>query len=58
MERQRRRSARFGERSQPSKTAWTRRYHGCDPREKASGRRVVMTMDDGSVRGDEIAYEI
>jgi hypothetical protein len=33
-------------------------YHGCDPREKASGRRVVMMMDDGSVRGDEIAYEI
>jgi hypothetical protein len=39
-------------------TEWTRRYHGCDPREKASGGRVVITTDDGSVLGDEIAYEI
>ncbi len=35
--------------------AWTRRYHTHDPREKAFGGRVVVTLDDGSVIEDEIA---
>ncbi|HEX7040657.1 MAG TPA: MmgE/PrpD family protein [Trueperaceae bacterium] len=34
---------------------WTRRYHSHDPREKAFGGRVVITLRDGSVIEDEIA---
>ncbi|HVY41643.1 MAG TPA: MmgE/PrpD family protein [Hyphomicrobiaceae bacterium] len=34
---------------------WTRRYHSQDPREKAFGGRVVVTMSDGSTITDEIA---
>lgn len=34
---------------------WTRRYHAHDPTEKAFGARVVITLEDGSVLGDEIA---
>jgi 2-methylcitrate dehydratase len=33
---------------------WTRRYHAHDPREKAFGARVVITMDDGSILEDQI----
>ncbi|HRP78718.1 MAG TPA: MmgE/PrpD family protein [Aquamicrobium sp.] len=34
---------------------WTRRYHSHDPREKAFGGRVVVTLQDGSVIEDELA---
>ena len=33
---------------------WTRRYHSPDPKEKAFGARVVITMKDGSVIEDEM----
>jgi 2-methylcitrate dehydratase len=35
--------------------AWTRRYHSHDPKEKAFGGRVVVTLKGGSVISDEIA---
>jgi 2-methylcitrate dehydratase len=34
---------------------WTRRYHSHDPKEKAFGGRVVVTLDDGRAVEDEIA---
>ncbi|MCK5744811.1 MAG: MmgE/PrpD family protein, partial [Oricola sp.] len=34
---------------------WTRRYHSRDPKEKAFGGRVVVTLADGSVIEDELA---
>jgi 2-methylcitrate dehydratase len=34
---------------------WTRRYHSHDPREKAFGGRVVVTLSDGAMIEDEIA---
>lgn len=34
---------------------WTRRYHSHDPKEKAFGGRVVITLEDGSTVSDEIA---
>ena len=34
---------------------WTRRYHSHDPKQKAFGGRVVVTLKDGSVISDEIA---
>lgn len=34
---------------------WTRRYHSRDPREKAFGGRVVVTLTDGRVIEDELA---
>ena len=34
---------------------WTRRYHSHDPKEKAFGGRVVVTLEGGSVISDEIA---
>ena len=34
---------------------WTRRYHSRDPKEKAFGGRVVVTMEDGSTITDELA---
>ncbi|MDF1585168.1 MmgE/PrpD family protein [Marinimicrococcus flavescens] len=34
---------------------WTRRYHSHDPREKAFGGRVVVTLEDGRVIEDELA---
>lgn len=34
---------------------WTRRYHSHDPKEKAFGGRIVMTMKDGRVLADEIS---
>jgi 2-methylcitrate dehydratase len=34
---------------------WTRRYHAGDPREKAFGGRVVITLEDGSVIEDSLA---
>lgn len=34
---------------------WTRRYHTHDPREKAFGGRVVVTLKGGSVISDDIA---
>jgi 2-methylcitrate dehydratase len=34
---------------------WTRRYHSHDPKEKAFGGKVVVTLNDGSVITDEIA---
>lgn len=34
---------------------WTRRYHSRDPREKAFGGRVVVTLADGQVIEDELA---
>lgn len=34
---------------------WTRRYHSHDPREKAFGGRVVVTLNDGSVIEGELA---
>jgi 2-methylcitrate dehydratase len=34
---------------------WTRRYHSHDPKEKAFGGRVVVTLEDGSTTEDEIA---
>ncbi len=33
---------------------WTRRYHSHDPKEKAFGAKVVITMDDGSTIVDEL----
>ena len=35
--------------------AWTKRYHSHDPRQKAFGGRVVVTLKGGSVISDEIA---
>jgi 2-methylcitrate dehydratase len=34
---------------------WTRRYHATDPREKAFGGRVVVTLEDGTVIDDSLA---
>ncbi|MDF3904144.1 MmgE/PrpD family protein [Paracoccus sp. AS002] len=34
---------------------WTRRYHARDPREKAFGGRVAVTLRDGRVIEDELA---
>jgi len=34
---------------------WTRRYHARDPKEKAFGGRVTVTLDDGSKIVDELA---
>jgi 2-methylcitrate dehydratase len=34
---------------------WTRRYHATDPKEKAFGGRVVITLDDGTVVEDSMA---
>lgn len=34
---------------------WTRRYHSHDPKDKAFGGRVVVTLDDGRVVEDEMA---
>jgi len=34
---------------------WTRRYHSHDPKEKAFGGRVVVTLKGGSTISDEIA---
>ncbi|BBF92015.1 hypothetical protein BLTE_07000 [Blastochloris tepida] len=34
---------------------WTRRYHSHDPKEKAFGGRVVVTLNDGRVIEDSIA---
>lgn len=34
---------------------WTRRYHARDPKDKAFGGRVVVTMKDGRVIEDELA---
>ncbi|MBB3808536.1 MmgE/PrpD family protein [Pseudochelatococcus contaminans] len=34
---------------------WTRRYHSHDPKEKAFGGRVVVTLEDGTVIEDELA---
>jgi 2-methylcitrate dehydratase len=34
---------------------WTRRYHLTDPRERAFGGRVVITLDDGTVLEDSLA---
>ncbi|MGC9449422.1 MmgE/PrpD family protein [Cereibacter johrii] len=34
---------------------WTRRYHARDPKEKAFGGRVVVTMKDGRIVTDELA---
>ena len=34
---------------------WTRRYHSHDPKEKAFGGRVVVTLQDGTVIEDELA---
>ncbi|MEL6828507.1 MAG: MmgE/PrpD family protein [Pseudomonadota bacterium] len=34
---------------------WTRRYHSQDPKEKAFGAKVVVTMEDGTVLEDEKA---
>jgi len=34
---------------------WTRRYHSSDPKEKAFGGRVVVTMQDGTTITDELA---
>ncbi|MBI1392858.1 MAG: MmgE/PrpD family protein [Alphaproteobacteria bacterium] len=33
---------------------WTRRYHSHDPKEKAFGARVVVTMEDGAEIVDEL----
>ncbi len=33
---------------------WTRRYHSHDPKEKAFGAKVVVTMDDGAEIIDEL----
>jgi 2-methylcitrate dehydratase len=35
--------------------AWTARYHATDPKEKAFGARVVITLDDGTTVEDELA---
>lgn len=34
---------------------WTRRYHSMDPKEKAFGGRVEITLTDGTVISDELA---
>ncbi|EKS31856.1 MmgE/PrpD family protein [Afipia clevelandensis] len=34
---------------------WTRRYHSHDPKEKAFGGRVVVTLRGGSIISDELA---
>lgn len=34
---------------------WTRRYHARDPKEKAFGGRVVVTLKDGTVIEDQLA---
>jgi 2-methylcitrate dehydratase len=34
---------------------WTRRYHSRDPKEKAFGGRVVVTLKDGTIVEDELA---
>lgn len=34
---------------------WTRRYHAQDPKEKAFGGRVVVTLKDGRILTDELA---
>lgn len=34
---------------------WTRRYHSYDPKEKAFGGRVTVTLQDGSIIEDELA---
>lgn len=34
---------------------WTRRYHSRDPKEKAFGGRVVVTLEDGRLIEDELA---
>ncbi len=34
---------------------WTRRYHSRDPKEKAFGGRVMVTIKDGRVIADELA---
>jgi 2-methylcitrate dehydratase len=34
---------------------WTRRYHSRDPKEKAFGGRVVVTLHDGSIVEDQLA---
>lgn len=34
---------------------WTRRYHSHDPKEKAFGGRVVVTLKGGSIISDELA---
>ena len=34
---------------------WTRRYHSHDPKERAFGGRVVVTLQDGSTVTDELA---
>lgn len=34
---------------------WTRRYHSHDPKEKAFGGRVVVTLQNGTVIEDELA---
>ncbi|MEQ8751574.1 MAG: MmgE/PrpD family protein, partial [Amphiplicatus sp.] len=33
---------------------WTRRYHSHDPKEKAFGAKVVITLEDGSTIVDEL----
>lgn len=35
--------------------AWTERYHSHDPKQKAFGGRVVVTLHDGTVIEDELA---
>jgi 2-methylcitrate dehydratase len=35
--------------------SWTKRYHSHDPKEKAFGGRVVVTLKDGTVVRDEMA---
>ena len=35
--------------------SWTKRYHSHDPKTKAFGGRVVVTLRDGSVIEDELA---
>ncbi|KRQ17321.1 MmgE/PrpD family protein [Bradyrhizobium manausense] len=35
--------------------AWTQRYHSHDPRQKAFGGRVVVTLKGGSIVSDELA---
>ena len=34
---------------------WTRRYHSPDPKEKAFGGRVIVTLQNGTVIEDELA---
>ncbi|MHB2266070.1 MmgE/PrpD family protein [Aliihoeflea sp. PC F10.4] len=35
--------------------SWTKRYHSHDPKEKAFGGRVLITLQDGTVIEDELA---